>query len=604
VKELDGDLDLVVLRALAREPANRYASMAAFAADLRSWLAHRPVAARPDSLTYRVGRFVRRNRVAVVAGAIGAAGIAAALVVALWQAGVARDHASRADAEARRAEERARFADRVVAFVDSVLVQADPFASNQTGDITVADAVKAAAARIDGELAGEPALQLEVLAVLGSISLGNADGETAARYLERAFELQRTVPGLTLAQRADVYRRVAALRLGQERVDDAIALAQEGLALVAPGLAAGADGVPIDRDAAAAACGLKAALAEGTYYKGEPAKAAVLHAEAVALRRRLDGPSSMELARLLLDATTIAYSTNKYEDAERAIDEAIAIYEKRIAPGDVRLAGLLAMSGLIDRELGRGKEALEKMERGIALARTDTKRPSVLGSQLGAYGDTLGQQGRLDEAWAAHEEALAIMKADARPQHRYVATYHVSLGDIARNQGKWALAAEHHFAASAAFAQAFGPDHVATLTSKATATYETGMGGDAAAAVAAGAAMAKLEPALLVAVNAQGTEAARNRNFRGRLAMRAGKPREAVELLRDAVKVGGEKMSPTSAPYLRIKINLGLALLATRDPELHAEGAALVRDNLAALEAKGFGWDITAKDAREALAAL
>ena len=69
-RRVRGDLDNIVLRAMAREPARRYASAAALADDLGRHLAGRTVRARPDTFGYRAGKFLRRNRVAVTAGAV------------------------------------------------------------------------------------------------------------------------------------------------------------------------------------------------------------------------------------------------------------------------------------------------------------------------------------------------------------------------------------------------------------------------------------------------------------------------------------------------------------------------------------------------------
>src|SRR5205823_3804679 len=62
-----GDLGNVVAKALRKEPAQRYQTVAAFADDLARYLRHEPVGARGYSLAYRAAKFVRRNRVAVTA---------------------------------------------------------------------------------------------------------------------------------------------------------------------------------------------------------------------------------------------------------------------------------------------------------------------------------------------------------------------------------------------------------------------------------------------------------------------------------------------------------------------------------------------------------
>jgi WD40 repeat protein/serine/threonine protein kinase len=64
-RRLRGDLDTIVLKALAKEPARRYATVEEFAADVRRHLSGEPVHARPDTAAYRVSKFVRRNKLLV-----------------------------------------------------------------------------------------------------------------------------------------------------------------------------------------------------------------------------------------------------------------------------------------------------------------------------------------------------------------------------------------------------------------------------------------------------------------------------------------------------------------------------------------------------------
>jgi eukaryotic-like serine/threonine-protein kinase len=74
-RQIRGDLDWIVLTAMAREPALRYASASEFAADITRHLRGEPVLARPQSIGYKIGKFVRRNRAAVVAAAAAGATI-------------------------------------------------------------------------------------------------------------------------------------------------------------------------------------------------------------------------------------------------------------------------------------------------------------------------------------------------------------------------------------------------------------------------------------------------------------------------------------------------------------------------------------------------
>jgi serine/threonine protein kinase len=67
---LSGDLDTIVTKALKKNPQERYASVTAMADDLNRYLRHEPISARPDTLAYRAGKFVRRNRTAVALAAL------------------------------------------------------------------------------------------------------------------------------------------------------------------------------------------------------------------------------------------------------------------------------------------------------------------------------------------------------------------------------------------------------------------------------------------------------------------------------------------------------------------------------------------------------
>lgn len=75
----DGELQTILGKALKKSPQERYGSATAFADDLRRYLAHQPIRARPDTLLYRAQKFVRRNRVPVATGVLLVAGLAAGL---------------------------------------------------------------------------------------------------------------------------------------------------------------------------------------------------------------------------------------------------------------------------------------------------------------------------------------------------------------------------------------------------------------------------------------------------------------------------------------------------------------------------------------------
>jgi tetratricopeptide (TPR) repeat protein/tRNA A-37 threonylcarbamoyl transferase component Bud32 len=103
-RRLRGDLDVILLTALRKEPTRRYPSVEQFAGDLRRHLEGLPVRARPDTFRYRAGKFVRRNRGAVAAATVVMLALVAGTVATAWQAREAR--AAQARAERRFADVR------------------------------------------------------------------------------------------------------------------------------------------------------------------------------------------------------------------------------------------------------------------------------------------------------------------------------------------------------------------------------------------------------------------------------------------------------------------------------------------------------------------
>lgn len=89
-RRLRGELDLVLLKALHKQPEQRYPSVDALAADLRAHLQGRPVSAQPPGAGYLLRLFVRRHRSAVAAGALALLAMVGGTGLALWQAAEAR----------------------------------------------------------------------------------------------------------------------------------------------------------------------------------------------------------------------------------------------------------------------------------------------------------------------------------------------------------------------------------------------------------------------------------------------------------------------------------------------------------------------------------
>ena len=111
-RQMAGDLNWIVMKALEKERQRRYLSVADLAADVNRHLDDKPVLASPPSVVYRARKFVRRNRVAVLAGAAVAAALIAGFVGIVWQAHVAEGRRQEAEIQRNRADAEAAQARR------------------------------------------------------------------------------------------------------------------------------------------------------------------------------------------------------------------------------------------------------------------------------------------------------------------------------------------------------------------------------------------------------------------------------------------------------------------------------------------------------------
>lgn len=184
-RQARGDVETIVMKAIAADPAQRYGSAADLAADIERYLARQPIAARPPSPTYLARLFVRRHKALT-------AGLAIA-VVSLLVATLASTHFAVSESKARRlAEDRLAERQAVTEFLQEMLTAADP--ENALGErLTVLDVLDVARARLEGPASLAPGVAAQLHRTLGNTYSSLGRGEVALTALDRAAELARQV---------------------------------------------------------------------------------------------------------------------------------------------------------------------------------------------------------------------------------------------------------------------------------------------------------------------------------------------------------------------------------------------------------------------------
>lgn len=197
-----GDLETIVLTAMARDRDRRYPSAASLASDLRRFLEDKPIEARPPSRLYVMGKFAKRHRWLVgatliaVAVLVAGAGVSSWLALGLAQAnttlkGLIVDVESAREAEARRATAARRINEF---FTDHLLLAAAPEESLGQ-EITIREALDDAALRVDTALADEPEAAAYVHAALASVYRRLDINDRVLTHSGRSLTLYQTALG-------------------------------------------------------------------------------------------------------------------------------------------------------------------------------------------------------------------------------------------------------------------------------------------------------------------------------------------------------------------------------------------------------------------------
>ncbi len=190
-----GDLDWIVMRALDKERMRRYDTATGLAEDIQRYLADEPVLAHRPTRAYRLRKFIRRNKLGVLAGAAVVAALAIGLVASTFFATAASREAKRATAALAQAEINGRKAEGVNNFfIEEVFALADPNRNQRTG-IALVEALDIAAGKIDDKFPNDPTLHAEIRHRFGEIYNAIDQSSKAVEQLRKAVDLRESIGG-------------------------------------------------------------------------------------------------------------------------------------------------------------------------------------------------------------------------------------------------------------------------------------------------------------------------------------------------------------------------------------------------------------------------
>lgn len=491
-RELRGDLDWIVMKAMEKDRTRRYAAASELAADLRRYLRGEPVLARPPSTGYRLRKLARRHKGALAAGVALLTSLALGATVSTIGFLRAEENAAEAAAEAARAE-------AVNAFLTQMLRAADPV-SGDGPETTVREVLDAASAEVDdGALADQPLVEASVRRAIGGsyMQLGlYEEAEKQFSVASRLLEEQGGEPAL----RVEALDELGQVARRQGRLSDAEALYTAALSL------ADSAGFSVDGgEGEELVNGVRSDLALTFQNMDRLDEAAEILEELAASHRRLLPVDDLDRATTLNNLAMVKSSAGEVDEAIGLFEETLRSLRAAVGPSHLFVAAVMESIGSLHQRAGRYPEA-----DSLRMAAQDMRR-EIVGERHPHYHNGLNGLGLLrlemgdpQAATVLLNEAVALGEELLGPDHPRVANSLHSLGLVY-------LETESAGAAEAVFRRALtiresslGADHRNTLNARASLAGALLLQGKASEAEAeAGAVITRqralaLDDALLV----------------------------------------------------------------------------------------------------------
>ena len=534
-RRLRGDLDRIVLMALRKEPERRYASAAQFGEDVQRYLSGLPIAARPDSMSYRVGKFVRRNRALV------AFGTSIALLL-LGFGTTITFQARRLSRERDRAERERIAAEDVLGILTGLFERADPNKHPGGDTVRVTSLVDDAERAID-RLKSDPARQAALQRTVGHMRAARGEGGRALELLTSAYELRRRHFGDHDIETARLHHEVARA-----------VLAYRGDAAARPVLDSSLS--ELRRLLGDDSPDVREAMNDLLTVTFDSLAARSLTERLAELDRVSPASDPIAIAERLNTKATERLNAGRTREAVGLFQTTLDILRKRLPPehSDVRTVQRnLSMALYDDRQYARA-EAMQH----AAVALEERLRNSMLSLAMAreALALTLFAQHKVDSAERYERGALDAFRAGAAPEHWRIWSAQRNLAFMAAAGGRVneALALLDSAIATASAGVNVGVEAAYLTAQRVPFLLRLGPGRlpDAAQAIAAA------ERGLGASPTVSKTHRADVNRYAGMMELASGRPARAIERFRMAMELSaspGDSTREASSACL-----LGIAL--------------------------------------------
>jgi len=456
-RQLKGDLDWIIMKAMAKDRIQRYASSSELASDIDRHLKHEPIQASPPSTIYRARKYIRRHRTGVVAVAL----IGLALVIGIAGTSMGMVKARRAEEKARQEAETAQ---QVSGFLVDLFRVSDP-SEAKGNSITAREILDKGAQKIQTELEDQTVIQARMMNTMGMVYMNLGLYERSSALLEKALELRQKTHGENHPEVAESCYSLSRLYLEQARYAEAESLVKRSLDIRKEVLG---------MENSLTADSFKA-LGEIYRMMKKVDEAEYFFKQSLEIREKVFGPEHSSVATSLSSLANVANILGQYDQAEHLYKRALGIWEKTLEPDDLRIVHCLGNLAVIYEQQDKFAEAEPLYKRCLSLCEKvygpDHPNLSVILNNLGLL---YSRQGRFTESEPLLKRSITIREKALGPEHPAFAQGLDNLAIDYCHKGKFEDAIPIFQRALKIREKALGPDHpdVADSLNNLAATYK------------------------------------------------------------------------------------------------------------------------------------
>ena len=454
IRMICGDLDWIVMKALEKNRARRYETANGLAFDVKRFLDHETVLARPPSKFYRFHKTVQRNKLLFAGICIIATLLVASLVAVT--ALLTNERRARREAEIARqnAQTEATRSQQVTKFLEEMLEGVGPSAALGQDTTMLREILDRTAKRVGVEMTKQPGLEAELRNLIGTLYQQIGNYRQAEEMHRAALAIRRRLFGSESQQAAASLNDLGVDLMADQRSAQAEPMVAEALAIRRR---------IFGNENEATATSLNDL---GAVYReqGRLPEAETLAREGLRIRRKLFGEEHLAVADSLRNLCLILGNKGEWPESEATAREVLSMRRRLLGPEHPSVASALGDLAWSVRGMGKLVEGIALDREALAMRQKllPGTHPDVALS-LYAVGDSMRQRGNLPDAHSILSAALSMQrKLLSADDPAALNTLH-SLALTVEAEGRWEEAEALHREAVALWRQRAGNDDVRTL---------------------------------------------------------------------------------------------------------------------------------------------